>query len=144
MKYILFDNDTVIVFPDKENHASMSEHVDAEPLRAGFCNVILRSRSVQVHGRSMSLNLGSDPKDYDVIREAFFGEEATLIWDDLELFYVFTQNVESFQLRDHQRCSAIEGWSENGNILLDYSEDDPSFVTSDDVEYVEILIQQRL
>lgn len=76
MKYIVFDDGSVILFSDSEDHKKMSA---GRPVRsAGFCvfetkrNVFddIVCGSVGAFGESKSLGITSMPEDTKIIKEA--------------------------------------------------------------------------
>ncbi len=60
-KYVITDNDCIIVFPASMNH---SDFKDFNPVRAGFIKIYINSGGLAAacYGESVSLKLKSDPK----------------------------------------------------------------------------------
>lgn len=64
----------IIIFPEIINH---SDFKNFEPISAGFCNV--RENSIACFGRSITLNLPSEPiEDSLIATRQVFGYEAKL------------------------------------------------------------------
>lgn len=77
LKYIRFETrltDSVFLFPTWENHADVAHRLRYLPVSAGFVTVGMNAQGdmqISTHGRSESLNMGSDPSDAQLIERMF-------------------------------------------------------------------------
>lgn len=72
MKYVIFNNETAVIFPDFLDHketanaVSQTRGIDGKPTSAGFVNVD-EDNKLYTHGKSVSLDLKSKKDDIVLI-----------------------------------------------------------------------------
>jgi hypothetical protein len=75
MKYVMFELDTPIVFPDHLIHADMARSQQMVATSAGFCHIggrdELGNPQFVCYGESISLQLKSRDKDSEIMNRTF-------------------------------------------------------------------------
>lgn len=75
MKYVMFDNDTPVIFPDHMTHSAMAEKICMPATSAGFVHVGGRDEygnpQFVCYGESVSLRLKSNEKDSKIMNRTY-------------------------------------------------------------------------
>lgn len=75
MKYVMFDSDTPIIFPDHVTHANMAHTQGMPATSAGFVHIGGRDEygnpQFVCYGESVSLRLKSNEKDSQIMNRTF-------------------------------------------------------------------------
>jgi hypothetical protein len=66
-KYIIFDQRVAVIFSPTQSHAHVALCMGMSATSAGFCGVD-DAGQVQAWGESLTLKLGSDPGDNELLR----------------------------------------------------------------------------